>query len=62
VCSYRTPPTHWFGGNRNMLYPYTFGQSGTDMPARFVVTSPPMKMSGKVAAAVARASRCRAGL
>jgi hypothetical protein len=35
-----------------MLYPQEFGQSGTDIPAPWLVTSPPIKISGNVAAAV----------
>ena len=39
-----------------------FGQSGTDKPAPWLVTSPPIQTSTNVAAAVASAKRRNAGL
>jgi hypothetical protein len=41
--------------------PYDSGQSGTASPEPVLVTSPPMKIRTRVAAAVATASRCRPG-
>jgi hypothetical protein len=44
------------------LYPYVFGQSGTAMPASYVVTRPPTQISGNVAQTSATAQRCGQGL
>src|SRR6185437_9388070 len=55
-------PTHLEIGKKNGLYPKVFGQSGTAMPAPWLVTRPPKQMSTSVAAAVNAANRARRGL
>jgi hypothetical protein len=40
-----------------MLYPYEFGQSGTDSPAPRLVTRPPTLINSSVASMVSQANR-----
>ena len=61
VCSYRTPPTIFDHGYRNMLYPNVVGQSGTAIPVPVFVTTPPTKIRRNVAAVVTTAKRCGQG-
>lgn len=49
-------------GYKNKLYPYVEGQSGTAMPASYVVTNPPTQIKGKVTQTNTKAKRCGQGL
>ena len=42
------PPTHFDGGNVNMLQPYVVGQSGTASPDCVLVTRLPASTSSTV--------------
>src|ERR1019366_7268705 len=56
------PPVHSLMGRRNILRCRLVGQSGTDIPASWLVTRPPRPMSRNVATAFSTANQNSAGL